>query len=92
MKTVLLAAVFLNVAASAHALPGTVCNVRADMIGAVAGERDKGVPKEAVLKKLQKQLGPRATGIRDYVEGVYLATHMSRDEIREKVFQLCLAE
>ncbi|MES2756348.1 MAG: hypothetical protein V4693_03160 [Pseudomonadota bacterium] len=87
-----LALALCSICSIAQALSKNLCTIRANMIAAVAVERDKGVPKNVVLKKLQKELGPRASGIQDYVNGVYLATSMTPDDVWQKVLQLCLDE
>jgi hypothetical protein len=92
LKHFVIALALCSIASTAQALPKKLCTLRADMIAAVAVERDKGVPKGVVLKKLQKELGPRASGIQDYVDGVYVAPSMTPDVVWQKVFDLCLAE
>ena len=91
LPVAVLAATFL-VPNLAFALPKKVCSSRADVVAAIAVERDKGVPKALVLKKLEKDLGPKASGVRDYVDGVYVAPNMSPDAVRRTVYDLCIAE
>lgn len=76
----------------AIALPKKVCSGRADVVAGIAVERDKGVPKAVVLKKLEKDLGPKASGLKEYVDGVYVAPNMSPDAVRQTVYDLCIAE
>ena len=82
----------LTLTNSAWALPKKVCTWRADLIASVAVERDKGVPKAQVTKKLEKSLGPKASGIREYVDGVYIAPSMTPEAVWQTVYDLCIAE
>ncbi|WP_426211111.1 hypothetical protein [Massilia sp. TWP1-3-3] len=82
----------MGVANLAFALPKKTCDFRADLVAAIAVERDKGTPKEHVLKKLLKELGPKASGIREFVDGVYVAPNMSPTVVRQTVYDLCIAE
>ncbi|MFB9240585.1 hypothetical protein IV454_25470 [Massilia antarctica] len=74
------------------ALPKKLRNSRADLIAAIAVGRDKGVPKLLALKNLEKESGPKASGLREYVEGVYVAPNMSPDTVRQTVYDLYIAE
>jgi hypothetical protein len=85
--TYLASALFVLSSTTALAVSPEVCRMRGDLLQGVAQERDKGVSKAEVMRKL----GNKLAGMRPYVDIVYRdMKDMPPSFVRDFVIDTCI--